>query len=120
MDHNIIYFSIPAYNTEELRNFYVAVFGWKFKQIDEKNDIWTIDTGKVKMKVPEVEGLLMKRRPMQQPMNYIHVESVDKYLKLIQNNRGKIYLKKTTVEGAGWIAIAADPEGNPFALWQNK
>lgn len=119
MDHDIIYFSIPAYNVPKIKGFYENVFGWKFKQIDKKNDIWGIETSKTsKAKAPTIDGLLMKKMPTQKPMNYVHVESVDKYTKSVKDNGGSVYLNKMSIPGAGCIAIVGDPEGNPFALWE--
>jgi predicted enzyme related to lactoylglutathione lyase len=52
------------------------------------------------------------------PINYISVESIDEYLQKIKALGGKIIVPKQEVMGTGWSAVAKDPEGNEFGLFQ--
>jgi len=63
-------------------------------------------------------GLYKKEQPQQQPLNYVYVESVDEYSKKIANIGGKVTVQKTEVPGMGWFAVAQDPEGNTFGIFE--
>jgi len=87
-------------------------------------DYWNIQTVPVDEKGtpirPGVNGGMMKReRPDQKPVNYILVESVDEYIKKINVLGGKVLVPRMEVPGIGWWALALDPEGNQFAIWQS-
>jgi predicted enzyme related to lactoylglutathione lyase len=67
-----------------------------------------------------VNGGIMKRQdPEHKPVNYIAVESVDEYIKKIEELGGRVIVPKMEVPGVGWWALALDPEGNQFAIMQN-
>ena len=51
-------------------------------------------------------------------MNYIAVESVDEYLKKIEELAGRVVVPKMEVPGVGWWALALDPDGFQFAIMQ--
>ena len=62
----------------------------------------------------------MKRQnPEHKPVNYIAVESVDEYVKKIEQLGGRIVVPKMEVPNVGWWALALDPDGNQFAIMQN-
>ncbi|MCL5877021.1 MAG: VOC family protein [Candidatus Bathyarchaeota archaeon] len=63
-------------------------------------------------------GLYKKEQPQQQPVNYIYVESVDDYSKKVADLGGKIIVSKMEVPGMGWFALAQDPEGNVFGIFE--
>jgi predicted enzyme related to lactoylglutathione lyase len=70
---------------------------------------------------PCVNGCLYKKeQPQQQPVNYIYVESVDEYSKKVTDLDGKIVVPKMEVTGMGWFALAQDPEGNTFGIFEVK
>lgn len=62
---------------------------------------------------------MKKQNPQHKAVNYIAVESVDEYVKKITSLGGKIIVPKTEVPGMGWWALALDPEGNQFGIFQN-
>ena len=124
IDRTIVHFEIPVDNVEKLKKFYSEVFGWKIEKV-EKMDYWTIETVPTDEKGtplrPGVNGGMMKKEnPDQKPVNYIAVESVDEYIEKIKALGGKITAPKQEVPDVGWIAIALDPEGNPFAILQSS
>ncbi|MFQ5998527.1 MAG: VOC family protein, partial [Candidatus Bathyarchaeia archaeon] len=55
----------------------------------------------------------------QRPVNYISVESVEEFNKKISQLGGKLVVPKTEVPGRGFLAVAIDPEGNPFGIWES-
>ncbi len=61
-------------------------------------------------------GLYPKQKPEQSPMNYIAVESADKYIENAKKLNGKIHQGKMEIPKIGWWALIADPEGNVFGI----
>ena len=57
---------------------------------------------------------------MQEPgtiiTNHYDVESINDYLTKIQKLGGKVTSLKQEIRNNGWMAVAEDPEGNPFIL----
>jgi uncharacterized protein len=124
VDHTMIHFEIPANDVEKLKKFYSDLFSWKIEKLGgmEYYSITTVPTdGKGNLLRPGVNGGLYKReQPMQQPVNYIYVESVDEYAKKVTVLGGKIVVPKMEVTGMGWFALAQDPEGNTFGIFEVK
>jgi predicted enzyme related to lactoylglutathione lyase len=123
MDHTIIHFEIPAEDLERLKKFYSQLFGWKIEKAPGPMDYWMIQTVPVNKQGwpirPGVNGGMMKKQHSEHKVtNYILVESVDEYSKKIEKLGGKITVPKMEVPGMGWWAMAIDPEGNHFAIWE--
>jgi len=123
VDHTIVHFEIPADDLQKLRKFYSELFGWKIEKMVGPIDYWNIQTVPVDEKGmpirPGVNGGMMKRQnPEHKPVNYIGVESIDKYAKKIEALGGRVIVPKTEVTGVGWWALALDPEGNQFAIFE--
>jgi uncharacterized protein len=121
MDHTLIHFEIPAVDLEKLKVFYEKVFGWKIVQVPGPIDYWVIQT------VPTDEngmllhpgvngGMYKKLQPEIKPLNYYSVESITEFLDKIVKLGGKVISPKQEVPNVAWVAAAADPEGNQFAL----
>ncbi len=124
VDHTITHFEIPAKDVEKLRKFYAGLFGWKIEKMPGPMEYWAIETVPTDAKGmpirPGVNGGMMKKQnPDHKPVNYIAVESVDDYSKKIEKLGGRIVAPKQEVPGIGWWALALDPEGNMFAIFQN-
>ncbi len=121
MDHTIMHFEIPASDVEKLKKFYESVFGWKINQAEGPIDYWLIETvpvssdGKL-LRTGVNGGMYRKQEPDTRPVNYFAVESINDFLAKIVKLGGKIIQPKQEVPNVGWIAAAADPEGNQFAL----
>jgi predicted enzyme related to lactoylglutathione lyase len=123
MDHTIIHFEIPAEDAETLKQFYTGLFGWKIIKYPGPMEYWMIQTvptdDKGMLLRPGVNGgITKKERPEQKPVNYISVESIDDAIDKVTKLGGKIVTPKQEVSKVGWIATAADPEGNQIALLQ--
>lgn len=114
--HTIVHFEISAENVEKMRKFYSGLFGWKIERVEGPTEYYLIETA------PEGKGvggaMAKKEDPSQRPMNYILVESVDEYSRKVEELGGKIIVPKQTVPGTGHFAVALDPEGNTFGLWE--
>lgn len=124
MDHTIIHFEIPANNVEKIKKFYSNLFDWKIEKLGnmEYYAITTVPMDeKGNLLRPGVNGgLYKKEQPQQAPVNYIYVESVDEYSKKVTDLGGKIVVPKMEVTGMGWFALAQDPEGNTFGIFEVK
>lgn len=122
LDHTIIHFEIPASDVEKVKKFYVELFGWKIEKTSNM-EYYMVETvpmdEKGNLLRPGINGGLYKRdSPQQQALNYINVESVEEYSKKVTDLGGQIVVKKTEIPGMGWFAIAVDPEGNVFGLFE--
>ena len=124
MDHTIIHFEIPANDVEKIKKFYSDLFDWKIEKLGnmEYYAITTVPMDeKGNLLRPGVNGgLYKKEQPQQQPVNYIYVESVDEYSKKVTDLGGNIVVPKMEVTGMGWFALAQDPEGNTFGIFEVK
>ena len=123
MDHTVVHFEIPANDVERLRKFYAELFGWKIEKMPGPMEYWIIGTVPVDEKMmplrPGVNGgLYKKERPENKLVNYISVESIDKFMEKAKALGGKIVQPKQEVPGVGWIAIVLDPEDNQVAMLQ--
>ncbi|MDG6997081.1 MAG: VOC family protein [Nitrososphaerota archaeon] len=113
----IVHFEIPVDDFEKMSKFYGQVFGWKFKNASMPGmDYWLISTGPQGKSIGG--GMYKKIGPDERPRNYIGVNSVDETAEALKKAGGKIMVEKQEVPGFGWSVIAADPEGNPIALFQ--
>jgi uncharacterized protein len=124
LDHTIIHFEIPVNDVEKAKKFYSDVFGWKIEKVPNM-EYYTITTVPVDEKGnllrPGVNGGLYKReQPMQQPVNYVYVESVEEYSKKIEAVGGKVVVPKMDIPGMGWFALCQDPDGNTFGIFEVK
>lgn len=122
MDHTVIHFEIPARDIEKESKFYSELFGWKIDKLGDM-EYYSITTvpmdEKGNLLRPGVNGGLYKKdQPQQMPINYIYVESVDEYSKKVTALGGQIVVPKTEIPKMGWFAVAVDPEGNTFGLFE--
>jgi predicted enzyme related to lactoylglutathione lyase len=122
LDHTIIHFEIPANDVEKLRKFYQDLFGWKIEKVPnmEYFMVATVPMDKKgNLLRSGVNGGLYKREmPQQQALNYINVESVEDYSKNVVALGGQVVVPKTEIPGMGWFAVALDPDGNVFGLFE--
>ena len=123
MDRTIVHFDIPANDPAKLSQFYTKLFGWIFEKFGGSSsgmDYWMIKT-KAKDEDAGVNGGMMKKQdPNQRPTNYVLVESVDDYSKKLVQLGGKIIMPKTPIPDMGAFAVALDPEGNPFGIFESS
>jgi predicted enzyme related to lactoylglutathione lyase len=117
MDHIIVHFDIPATDPEALARFYSQLFGWKIEKAPGAVPYWLIETA------PEGRGvgggIMPREAPEQHPNNYVLVESVAEFSNKVQELGGRIVVPKMAVPRMGYFAIAIDPQGNSFGLWED-
>lgn len=124
VDHTIVHFDIPAKDVRKLQKFYSDLFGWKMEKV-QWMDYWLVETVPVDKQGQPVRpgvngGIYQRENEQMTSLNYINIESVDDYMKKIEDLGGKIIVSKQEIPGTGWTAIAMDPDGNYFGLFQRK
>jgi uncharacterized protein len=116
-DASIIWFEIPADDPERATSFYQNLFGWNINPFPGSGDYWHIDTGGGD---DTPDGALKRRKRSDEPVvNYVGVNSVDKYTDKIAKLGGKICMSKTAVPQMGYFAVCQDTEGNAFGIWES-
>ena len=124
VDHTIVHFEIPADNVEKLRKFYTELFGWKIEKMPGPMEYWNIETVPVDESGEPIRlgvngGMMRRENPEQKPINYISVESVDEYSEKIEALGGRVIVPKQEIPRIGWWALALDPEGNHFGVFES-
>lgn len=117
MSGSVTHFEIYAEDPSKLADFYRGLFGW---QVDQAPgiDYWRIETGGTETQ--NIGGGLTYR-PMPGLrcwVHYVNVPSIDEALIQTELLGGVVLRPKTAVPKTAWYAMAADPEGNIFAIWQ--
>lgn len=114
MPDQVVHFEIPADDPPKLAAFYGKLFGWTFERMGPGVEYWNVDTG------GRVNGGIMRRvGPNRGPINYVKVADMEERCREIVRRGGKVIHQKQPVPGLGYFAIAEDPEGNPFGVWQD-
>jgi len=116
-DASIVWFEIPADNPERANAFYSNLFGWKINPFPGSGDYWHVDTGGADN---SPDGAMKRRKHLHEPVvNYVGVDSVDKFADKIAKLGGKICMAKTAVPQMGYFAVCHDTEGNTFGIWES-
>src|SRR2546429_7655487 len=114
---NIVWFEIPADNPERATAFYSNLFGWKINPFPGGGEYWHIDTGGAD---DTPDGALKRRKYLQEPVvNYISVDSVDKYADKIDKLGGKICMGKTAEQPMGPVDPLQETGGDAACLFPN-
>lgn len=125
MTNGMSHFEIPGEDPEKLADFYTRLFDWKVEKAPGDMDYWflyTVPTDESGMpsEPGAINGGLFKRMtPDQRPLNYVTVSDIDLYLARAGELGAQVAMGKTDVPGMGSFAQLIDPDGNPFAIWQN-
>ena len=103
--------STPA----ESLNFYKGLFGWDSEEIPGGNYHMLKAGGE------ETAGIMDKSAMCDGPpvwVTYVNVDSLESSLAKVVELGGKEMMGRTPVEGRGSFALAEDPQGGKFALWE--
>jgi len=120
MDRTIVHFEIPANDPAKLSQFYSKLFGWTFEKFGgSETEYWMIKTKAKDEDVGVNGGMMKKMDPNQRPLNYVLVESVDDFSKKLVQLGGKIVMPKREIPNMGQFAVALDPEGNGFGIYES-
>ena len=113
----VIHFEIPADDPDRAVGFYEKVFGWKISKWEGPMDYWLVSTGEASE--PGIDGGITLRSELPEVRNTIGVNSVDDYVKKIEDAGGKVVAPKMAVPGVGWFSYVADTEGNIFGIMED-
>ena len=114
---SIVWFNIPADDLKRAQTFYKSLFGWKISPFHGMKDFMEIDTGGAD--ASPNGGLTERHAKDETVLNYIGVDSVDKFSAKIAKLGGKICMPKTAVPNMGYFAVCQDTENNGFGLWES-
>lgn len=117
----IVHFEIPSDNIERANKFYTELFGWKMEKMPGPMEYWMFAKGANNKGEQTISGGVMERKipsSHEQITIYIAVNSVNEYVKRVEELGGKVIKPKTEVRSYGWFALCMDTENNIFALWE--
>ncbi len=124
----IVHFEIPVQDLEKARSFYGSIFGWDLQDWPMPDGSVYIgvrttpvdETTRIPLKPGAINGGIMKKNEhAQAPIFAITVSSIDDYIPKIQNAGGKVIMPKVDMQGMGFYAYVADPEGTVLGLWED-
>ena len=117
MEHTICHFEIPVDDPQAAMRFYGSLFGWSIGPgARESADYLFVRTAAQ----PEALGgaLLRRAGPEHGVTLYVAVESVDEHLAKVVELGGTVVQPKTALPSLGWAAVARDPQGIAFGLFE--
>ena len=117
MPSRVIHFELPADDPDRCAKFYADAFGWAVTKWGGPTDYWLVTTGEA----PEagIDGGIGRRQAADdQVTNTIDVADLDAAVAAVEAAGGRITNARHAVPGIGWLAYAADTEGNPFGMLQ--
>ena len=113
----VIHFELPADDPERAVAFYEKVFGWTITKWEGPMDYWLVTGGPDDE--PGINGAITPRMaPEQVTTDTIAIESVDDFVKKVEEAGGTVALPKRVVPGIGYLAYCKDTEGNVFGILQ--
>jgi predicted enzyme related to lactoylglutathione lyase len=118
----VVHFEIPADDVERAKKFYSGNFGWKLTDMPEMQYVMahTAETsadGMIQEK-GVINGGLMKRGEVKNPVVVISVTSIDASLPKIESSGGKVVVPPMDIPGVGRYAYVSDTEGNVIGVIQ--
>ena len=120
MPNDVAFFAINADDVPRARTFYETVFGWSFEPWGPPN-FYLIDTSTEPI---AVKGALQERRELAHGQKMIGFEctitvaDIDKTLRAIEANGGRLAAPKFHIPTVGTVAYFFDTEGNVAGLRQ--
>jgi predicted enzyme related to lactoylglutathione lyase len=119
-----VHFEIHASDPQRSRDFYEQVFGWAFQQWGEQQ-YWMVFTGEEGQ--PGINGGMVPREgdvpttgaAVNAFVVTVDVDDLDQTLEAALKLGGEVRVPRMPVEGVGWLAYLADPDGNLFGVMQS-
>ncbi len=119
----VVHFEIPADDIERAQNFYKNIFQWDVNFVPEFSYVivHTTETDENQMILEKgaINGGMMKRGLIKNPVITIQVDNIDQSLAQIEQAGGKQIGQKQQVGDMGFSAYFQDTEGNILGLWEN-
>ena len=108
MAHTIVHFEIPSDNIERANKFYNDLFGWKMEKVPGPMEYWMFATGANNKGEQTIRRGVMERKipsSHEQITIYIAVNSVNEYVKRVEELGGKVIKPKTEVRRLRLVCI---------------
>lgn len=123
MPDPVVHFEIPADDVERAQRFYGKAFGWKVNAIPGMGYTMfhTTETDAQGMvQTPgNINGGMAKRQgPIDRLLITVQVADMEKALKTVEANGGKVIRPGLPIPGVGIAAYVKDTEGNTIGLIQ--
>ena len=121
MPNNVSFFAINADDVPRARKFYETIFGWSFEPWGPPN-FYLIATGQEQ--IGPIQGGLQERRELAAGHKMIGFEctisvaNIDRTLRAIEANGGRIAAPKFHIPTVGTVAYFFDTEGNVAGVIQ--
>jgi uncharacterized protein len=108
------WYELNTHDTDKAKDFYSQLFGWEIGGSPEYTE-WKQGNRSL--------GGMMKIQPEWGPMPpnwtpYIMVENADTYAEKIKSNGGNVLMGPADIPGTGRFAVAQDPQGAAFAIYE--
>jgi predicted enzyme related to lactoylglutathione lyase len=104
---SIVWFELPAADSERARTFYGGLFGWQFQPFGEQDYHVSYDAGGAVYGAPGKTGILA----------YFGVAEINDARGRVEELGGTAG-EVEEIPGIGLYAYCTDTEGNPFGLYQ--
>lgn len=121
---DFIWYELMTGSPQEAKRFYDPVAGWTIAE--QPTGISDVDYRMIDSGDGQVGGMLTLTRDMRDHgakpawLGYIGVDDVDATLVKIEAESGKTLMPAHDTPGVGRIAMAADPQGNPFYVMRGS
>lgn len=104
----IVWFELPAEDSERARDFYGRLLGWQFEPFEGQDYYMANDVGGAIYGMPGQKGLLA----------YFGVDEIDTAIERVRELGGDAD-ERQEIPSVGRYARCTDTEGNPFGLYQS-
>jgi predicted enzyme related to lactoylglutathione lyase len=109
MSSSVVWFELPAADTNRAREFYARLFGWTFERFDDQDYHLTYEAGGAVYGASGEQGVLA----------YFGVEDIDAAIARVRELGGEAG-EKQEVPGVGEYAHCSDLDGNRFGLYRQE
>jgi predicted enzyme related to lactoylglutathione lyase len=124
MPDPVVHFELPADDVERAQKFYNKSFGWKVNSIPGMgytifHTTKTDDKGMVGTPGNINGGMAKRQGPIDRLLITVQVADMEKALKAVEKNGGKVIRGSQPIQGVGLAAYVKDTEGNTIGLMQS-
>jgi predicted enzyme related to lactoylglutathione lyase len=109
--HSIVWFGIPAGNTQRAKEFYGDLFGWKIERFQGPEEYWHIETAGGE-DTPD-GGIKIREQPQEPITNYVSVDSVADFSKKSRSSVVKSAWRKQRCRKWATLPSARIPRATP-------
>jgi uncharacterized protein len=112
MAGRLVYFEVPADDTQRAKDFYAELFGWQFRPMQEGFEYHMLEEG-----IEPGGAIYPSQTGEKGAIIFFESDDVDASVERV-NELGGSAEDKQPIPGIGWFARCEDTEGNPFSIFQ--